>query len=58
MQLGIALALVCAAITQLGFLCKHRGAGCAPKVELTPTMKLRRKPIAEKYAAEIDALYT
>ena len=25
--------------------------------ELTPTMKLRRKPIAEKYAAEIDALY-
>ncbi|HEY1458107.1 MAG TPA: AMP-binding protein [Solirubrobacteraceae bacterium] len=25
--------------------------------ELTPTMKLRRKPIAEKYAAEIQALY-
>jgi long-subunit acyl-CoA synthetase (AMP-forming) len=25
--------------------------------ELTPTMKLRRKPIAAKYAAEIDALY-
>jgi long-subunit acyl-CoA synthetase (AMP-forming) len=25
--------------------------------ELTPTMKLRRKPIAEKYAAEIAALY-
>jgi long-chain acyl-CoA synthetase len=25
--------------------------------ELTPTMKLRRKPIAEKYAHEIDALY-
>jgi long-subunit acyl-CoA synthetase (AMP-forming) len=25
--------------------------------EVTPTMKLKRKPIAEKYAAEIDALY-
>ena len=26
--------------------------------ELTPTMKLRRKPIAAKYAAQIEALYT
>jgi long-subunit acyl-CoA synthetase (AMP-forming) len=25
--------------------------------ELTPTMKLRRRPISEKYAAQIDALY-
>jgi long-subunit acyl-CoA synthetase (AMP-forming) len=26
--------------------------------ELTPTMKLKRRPIAEKYAAQIAALYT
>jgi drug/metabolite transporter (DMT)-like permease len=39
MNLGIGLALACAAITQLAFLCKHRGAGCVPLVEL-------RRPLA------------
>ena len=33
-NLGIALALVCAVVTQLAFLCKHRGANAAPVVEL------------------------
>ena len=31
--MGIALALACAAATQLGFLCKHRGASQAQRVE-------------------------
>lgn len=35
MNVGIGLALLCAAVTQLGFLCKHRGAATAPRVELT-----------------------
>ena len=26
--------------------------------ELTPTMTLKRRPIEQKYAAQIDALYT
>ncbi len=33
LNVGIGLALLCAAITQLGFLCKHRGATQAPRVD-------------------------
>jgi drug/metabolite transporter (DMT)-like permease len=34
LNLGVVLALACAIATQLGFLCKHRGANAAPAVEL------------------------
>jgi long-subunit acyl-CoA synthetase (AMP-forming) len=34
-----------------------RGDWLAGGDELTPTMKLKRKPISAKYAAEIDAMY-
>jgi drug/metabolite transporter (DMT)-like permease len=34
LNVGIGLALVCAAVTQLGFLCKHKGANVAPRVDL------------------------
>ena len=35
---GIGLALLCAAATQMGLLCKHRGAARAPRVDV-------RKPV-------------
>jgi uncharacterized membrane protein len=35
LNVGVGLALLCAVVTQLGFLCKHRGANDAPRVELT-----------------------
>jgi hypothetical protein len=43
LELGIVLALACAVATQLGFLCKHRGAACAPLVEL-------KRPVASAKA--------
>src|SRR4051812_12315171 len=39
LNVGIGLALLCAAITQLGFLCKHRGAAHAPRVVLTQPLR-------------------
>jgi drug/metabolite transporter (DMT)-like permease len=42
-NLGIALALACAVVTQLAFLCKHRGANAAPVVDL-------RRPVASARA--------
>jgi drug/metabolite transporter (DMT)-like permease len=34
LTVGIVVALLCAVVTQLGFLCKHRGANRAPDVDL------------------------
>src|SRR3954471_16890874 len=42
LNVGIGLALLCAAVTQLGFLCKHRGAASAPRVELQRPLKSAR----------------
>jgi drug/metabolite transporter (DMT)-like permease len=51
LELGIALALVCAVATQLGFLCKHRGAATAPLVELRRPLCSARALLASKWFA-------
>jgi drug/metabolite transporter (DMT)-like permease len=48
---GIALALACAAATQLGFLCKHRGASSAPRVEWQRPLSSARALLASKWFA-------
>ena len=51
LELGIALALLCAATTQLGFLCKHRGATCAPQVRLRRPLRSARALFASRWFA-------
>ncbi|MGH2967453.1 MAG: hypothetical protein ACRDK0_00090, partial [Solirubrobacteraceae bacterium] len=51
MELGIGLALVCAVATQLGFLCKHRGAACAPLVEIRRPLRSARALFASNWFA-------
>jgi drug/metabolite transporter (DMT)-like permease len=48
---GIALALACAAATQLGFLCKHRGASAAPRVEWQRPLRSARALLGSKWFA-------
>jgi drug/metabolite transporter (DMT)-like permease len=48
---GIALALACAAVTQLGFLCKHRGASVAPRVEWQRPLRSARALLRSKWFA-------
>ena len=46
LNVGIGLALLCAAVTQLGFLCKHKGARTAPRVELQRPLRSARSLLA------------
>jgi drug/metabolite transporter (DMT)-like permease len=48
---GITLAFVCAVVTQLSFLCKHRGAGCAPRVELLRPLASARSLFRSRWFA-------
>jgi drug/metabolite transporter (DMT)-like permease len=51
MNLGIGLALACAAVTQLAFLCKHRGAGSVPLVELLRPLASARALFGSRWFA-------
>ena len=51
MELGIALALVCAVATQLGFLCKHRGAATAPLVDMRRPLRSARDLFRSRWFA-------
>jgi drug/metabolite transporter (DMT)-like permease len=48
---GIALALACAAATQLGFLCKHRGASQAQRVEWQRPLRSAKALLGSKWFA-------
>ncbi len=51
LNIGILLALACAFATQLGFLCKHRGANQAPPVDLRRPLRSGRALFARKWFA-------
>jgi uncharacterized membrane protein len=51
LEVGIGLALVCALATQLGFLCKHRGAACAAEVRLQQPLRSARALFASRWFA-------
>src|SRR3954470_9264052 len=45
------LALLCAAATQVGFLCKHRGAGRAPRVDMGRPLRSARGLFGSRWFA-------
>ena len=51
MNLGILLALLCAVVTQLGFLYKHRGANEAPKVDVRHPLRTVKQLFSSKWFA-------
>lgn len=51
LTLGISLALLCALTTNLGFLCKHRGACAAPPVDVRRPLRSARGLFASKWFA-------
>ena len=51
MNLGILLALLCAVVTQLGFLYKHRGANEAPAVDVRHPLRTVKQLFSSKWFA-------
>jgi drug/metabolite transporter (DMT)-like permease len=51
LNLGIAVALACALLTQLGFLFKHRGANHAPAIEFQRPLRSAKTLITSKWFA-------
>jgi drug/metabolite transporter (DMT)-like permease len=49
--LGLVLALACAALTQVGFLCKHRGANRVPRVEWARPLRSARALLSARWFA-------
>jgi drug/metabolite transporter (DMT)-like permease len=51
LNIGIGLALVCAALTQLSFLCKHRGANSVAAVDLRRPLRSARALLGARWFA-------
>ena len=49
LNLGLAVALACALLTQLGFLCKHRGANHAPQIDFQKPLKSAKSLFTTKW---------
>ena len=53
LNLGLAVALACALLTQIGFLCKHRGANHAPKIEFQKPLQSAKIIVSPKIRAKV-----